>query len=151
MGAAASKGRPPLVFLDSNVIFSGLHSPGGAPGTILELMLDGRIEVVVSSQILEEVVRTFSKKLPQALPALREFLLNSPMSVVSDPEPGDCRRWTGALSTGDASIMAAAVRAESDFLVTGDSHFLKNDSLLKSGLSICSPAQLLDILERRKS
>jgi len=147
LSAATRKAEPPLVFLDSNVIFSGLHSPSGPPGSVLRHMLDGRITVIVSRQILEEVVRTFKKKLPLALPALSEFLLNSPLEVVSDPDPEEIPRWTDILNEGDASILTASITATPDFFVTGDSHFLDNPLLKeKSGLVICSPAQLLENL-----
>ena len=59
-----SKPRP-RVFLDSNVVFSGVHSPEGAPGIILEHFVKGSISVVVSQQVLEEVVRTIKAKLSQ--------------------------------------------------------------------------------------
>lgn len=147
MSASAREDRTPLVFLDSNVIFSGLHSPGGPPGAILKHMLDGRITVIVSRQILEEAVRTFKKKLPRALPALSEFLLNSPLEVISHPGPEKVLRWTDILNEGDASILAAAITANPDSFVTGDSHFLDNSPLnRKSALVICSPAQLLENL-----
>jgi putative PIN family toxin of toxin-antitoxin system len=147
VSAAARDNKPPLVFLDSNVIFSGLYSPDGAPGRILELMLQGGIKVVVSRQTLEEVVRTFDRKLPQALPALSKFFLNSPISIVSDPNPGEYRRWTDTLNEGDACIFAAALAGGSDFFVTGDNHFLKNAALKKkSGMLVCSPSQLLQEL-----
>lgn len=147
MSAVARENKPPRVFLDSNVIFSGLHSPGGAPGAVLKLMLDRKIKVVISRQILEEVVRTFKKKLPGALPALSRFFLNSPLEVVGDPSPDEVLRWTETLKEGDASIFAAAVVANPDFFVTGDRHFLDNPQLKrKSRLVICSPAQFLEHL-----
>jgi len=145
--SVAIKDKPPLVFLDSNVIFSGPHSPDGPPGAILTHLLDGNITAVVSRQVLEEVVRTFKKKLPRALPALREFLLSSPLKVVGDPEPDEVARWAGVMQEEDASILAAAIAAEPDFFVTGDSHFLNNTRLKKrSTLAICSPSGLIDNL-----
>lgn len=145
--SAARRDRSPLVFLDSNVIFSGLHSPEGPPGDILRYLIEGKITVVVSQQVLEEVVRTFKKKLPRALPALREFLLNSPLKVVGDPEPDEVARWAGVMQEGDASILAAAIAAGPDFFVTGDSHFLNNTQLEKeSTMAICSPSELIDNL-----
>jgi predicted nucleic acid-binding protein len=56
----------PRVFLDSNVIFSGLYSPKGAPGIIPEHFIKGDISVVVSQQVLEEIIRTVKEKLPDA-------------------------------------------------------------------------------------
>jgi len=86
-------------------------------------------------------------KVPLALPALREFLLNSPLKVVGDSEPDEVARWAGVMQEGAASILAAAMAAEPDFFVTGDSHFLNNPRLKKkSSLVIFSPSELIDNL-----
>jgi len=137
-------GKQPRVFLDSNVLFSGFHSPTGPPGIILRYFLEGKLIVVVSQQVLEEVVRTFKKKLPGALPALKRFLLCSPIEVIGDPGPENVARWAGFLHEEDAAIIAAAISSEADFFVTGDNHFLGNPRLKKeSGLEIYSPSGLL--------
>jgi putative PIN family toxin of toxin-antitoxin system len=132
------------IFLDSNVLFSGFHSPTGSPSIIIRHFVEGKLVVVVSQQVLQEVVRTFNKKLPEALPALKRFLLCSPLEVIGDPKPEDVAHWTKLLHEGDAAIIAAAIAAEPDFFVTGDSHFLRNSRVKKeSGLQICSPSDLL--------
>jgi len=65
----------PRVFLDSNVLFSGLHSARGAPGIILDHFAKGAVIMVVSPLVLEEVVRTIKSKLPEALPSLYTLLV----------------------------------------------------------------------------
>ncbi len=137
------------VFLDSNVVFSGLYSPDGAPGVILEHFVKGNISMVVSQQVLEEVIRTIKEKLPDALPALRNFLLNMPPEVVADPKRGDIERWTKHLQIGDAAILAAAISARPDYFITGDKHFLDNREIAESaGLNIATPAQFLETLTK---
>ncbi|MFC1937637.1 putative toxin-antitoxin system toxin component, PIN family [Chloroflexota bacterium] len=139
----------PRVFLDSNVIFSGLYSPKGAPGIILEHFIKGNISVVVSQQVLEEVIRTIKEKLPDALPALRRLLVSIPPEVVADPEPGEINRWARKIPVADTAILAAAVAAQPDYLVTGDNHFIENPGITEdTGLHIVTPAQFLTFLER---
>ena len=75
MSEAVGSGKQPRVFLDSNVLFSGFHSPTGPPGIILRCFVEGKLVVVVSKQILQEVVRTLRKKLPEALWRLLLMLL----------------------------------------------------------------------------
>lgn len=141
----------PRVFLDTNVIFSGLYSPHGAPGKILDLFIQATLHVIISQQVLEEVVRTFKEKLPEALPALNRFLVNSPPEVVANPSREDIEKWIGLLPMADAAIFAAAVQSESDYFVTGDNHFTVNRELAeKTGLHICTPTQFLDIIKRRQ-
>ncbi len=135
----------PRVFLDSNVVFSGLYSPDGAPGVILEHFIKGNLRVVVSQQVLEEVIRTIKEKLPDALPALRRLLVNTPPEVVADPNLPDIERWTKKLHLGDAAILAAAVAAQPDYFITGDRHFLDNQEIAENaGLKIVTPAQFLE-------
>ena len=144
----ASKPKP-RVFLDSNVIFSGLYSPQGAPGIIIERFVKGSISVVVSQQVLEEVIRTVKEKLPKVLPVLRKLLVNTPPEVIADPKLPDIESWTKKLQLGDAAILAAAVAAQPDYFVTGDRHFIGNQGIADEvGLHIVTPAQLLELLER---
>lgn len=141
--------RPrPRVFLDSNVIFSGLYSSQGAPGVILEHFVNGVIRVVVSQQVLEEVIHTIKEKLPEALPALRTLLVNAPPEVTADPKPGDIERCAKRLPVADAAILMAAIASQSDYFVTGDNHFIENSSIAEeAGLRIVTPSQFLKFLE----
>ena len=138
----------PRVFLDSNVIFSGIYSSEGAPGIILEHFVEGRLRVVISQQVLEEVVRTVKEKLPHALPALRRLLVSIPPEIRNDPSPEEVARWAEVIQIEDASILAAAVAAQPDYLVTGDKHFFENLGIEeKSGLNVVTPAQFLECLQ----
>lgn len=138
----------PLVFLDSNVIFSGLYSPDGAPGIILEHFVNGHIRVVISQQVLQEVVRTVKEKLPDSLPSLRTLLVNAPPLAVADPTLPDMKHWTKQLQSGDAAVLAAAIAARPDYFVTGDRHFIENPDVKETGLTIVTPSQFLKIVER---
>lgn len=140
----------PRVFLDSNVIFSGMYSSAGAPGVILERFIQGKLSVVISQQVLEEVVRTIKGKLPEALPALRRLLMSAPPEIAKDPATEEVARWAEMLHIEDASILAAAIAAQPDYLVTGDRHFLEDPGIAhQSGLHIVTPAQLLQRIELR--
>jgi putative PIN family toxin of toxin-antitoxin system len=139
------------VFLDSNVVFSGLYSARGAPGVILEYFIQGRIRVIISQQGLQEIVRTIKEKLPAALPALKYLLLNAPPEVVADPKPEALELWRKKLSIGDAAILAAAIASQPDYFITGDNHFLGNPELAKeSGLRIVTPGQFLKLWEQNR-
>jgi putative PIN family toxin of toxin-antitoxin system len=135
------------VFLDSNVIFSGLYSAEGAPATVVKYLIEGRMTVVISQQVLDEVVRTIKAKLPEALPFLRKLLVNSPLEIRKNPTPEEVARWAEVINP-DAGILAAATDAEPDYLITGDSHFFKSPVIgRKSGLQIVTPGQFLERLE----
>jgi putative PIN family toxin of toxin-antitoxin system len=132
------------VFLDANVIFSGLHSPLGAPGRILEHYVNGRITAVISQQVLEEVIRTVHKKLPNAASLLKELLTNAPPEIVADPPPRLLQTPAQEFSPGDAAVLAAAISSKPDYFVTGDGDFLRKRAVIeKAGLPILTPAEFL--------
>ncbi len=112
---------------------------------ILERFIEGRLMIVVSQQLLDEVIRTIKEEIPEALPALRKLLVNAPPEIRKDPTPEEVKRWSGQLDIGDAAILAAAVAAQPDYFVTGDRHFTENPEIAeKAGLHIVTPAQFIE-------
>lgn len=139
----------PRVFLDSNVIFSGIYSPQGPAGIILEHFINGKIDIVISQQVLEEEARTIKEKLPEALSALQTLLINSTPEIIKDPLFEDIARWFELINNEDASILAAAIAAQPDYLVTGDKHFFENRNIARqTELSIATPAQFLQRMKK---
>jgi putative PIN family toxin of toxin-antitoxin system len=135
----------PRIFLDSNVLFSALYSSSGAPHAILSHIINGRLKLVISEQVLEEIVRTIKGKLPEALADLRKLLVSSPLEITEDRGLEAVAPWAEIVDIGDAGILAAAVEAQPDYLITGDRHFFKNPGIAdKSGLKIITPAQFLE-------
>ena len=138
----------PRVFLDSNVIFSGFYSLEGAPGQILQSCINGRITMVISRQVLDEVIRNVRRKLPDILEPVIDFLSTTAIEVVANPESEEVVDNRMNLSPRDAAVLLAAARAKPDYFVTGDNHFLKNPGLEETlDLRIITPAQLLRILK----
>lgn len=134
-------------FFDTNVIFSGLYSPHGIPGTLLRWAVSGDFAIVVSQQVLEELVRTINLKLPEALPALWSFLTNIRLQIVPDPSPESLEPWIQEIHPADAVVLAAAIVAGPDYFVTGDSHFFDNPRIADRSGIILTPAQFLAVLE----
>jgi len=132
------------IFLDSNVLISGIYSPVGAPYKILRLHLAERLRIVVCQLVINEVIRNLKAKKPEGLPVLYRLLSNSPPEIAANPRPEDINFWKEYLDTEDAIILAAAIHARVDCFVTGDEHFhsaaLKS---LKSGLKILAPAEFV--------
>jgi uncharacterized protein len=135
------------IFVDSNVLISGIYSPKGAPARILYLHASGRLMIVISQLVLKETVFTLREKKPDSLSALNAFLTNSPPEIVINPSIDHVNKWTEYLHFEDAAIFAAAISAEPDYFVTGDKHF-HTPKLLggKSGLRLVTPTQLVELL-----
>jgi predicted nucleic acid-binding protein len=136
------------IFVDSNVLISGIYSPKGTSARILYLHASRHVTIVVSRLILTETVLTLREKKPDAVSALNAFLTNSPPEIVINPSIDQVKKWIEFLHFNDAAIFAAAISAEPEYFVTGDKHF-HSTSLLseKSGLRILTPAQLIRLLD----
>jgi predicted nucleic acid-binding protein len=136
---------PPRLFLDASVIVAALASELGASRVILTLAEAGLFRLVVCPHVLQEVERNLAKKLPDLLPLYRQVLNRLPLEWVEDPTPKEVKRWAAIIALKDAPILAAAVVARPQRLVTLDVHdFLTNVAVAEeSGLTICTPRELL--------
>ena len=75
--------------LDTNVIVSGILTPEGRCGRILDLLLEGHIPIVVDSRVQAEYEEVLTRpKLalpPQAVAVFMEFIRSRAERVVSEP------------------------------------------------------------------
>jgi len=131
------------VFLDANVIFSALYSSKGAPNAILEAYVEGKIEVVISHQVLAETILNIQRKKPDLLPNLYFFLQQAPFEIQPDPSVEDIARWAKVINPPDTPILAAAIAAGPDFLVTGNTQHFTPEVAKKAKLRILTPAQFI--------
>jgi putative PIN family toxin of toxin-antitoxin system len=107
------------VVLDSNVLFSALISPHGAPDAIYRAWRAARFKVVTSRTQLDEIRRASRYPRLQAVlqPARVGVMINNlQRAVILD-------HLTVTLETDDpddAFLLAMATAGEADYLVTGD-------------------------------
>ncbi len=137
------------VFLDSNVILSGLFSDRGAPRVILDLLtlglpvltgLTGRFNVL-------EIERNIERKLPRALSVWREYLPKLDLEVVPVPSSWDLALLGEMAESKDLPVIASAITGKADFFVSGDKRLLSRlehrpDILFRAA----APADFLNIL-----
>ena len=135
------------VFLDSNVIISGMLSDKGAPRIILDLLslqLPGIIGITGEYNLVE-VERNLTSKLPKALPVYLEYLPKLSLTVIPLPTVEELAEYFGAINNKDLPVLLSAIKGCADFLVTGDNKDfnLINDSNRYS-FSVVSPAEFLE-------
>ena len=107
--------------LDTNVLASGTISAANAPGQILNAWHARKFELVTSAHIIEELTRTFQKPYFQkrlSSKATTNFidLLQNEAFVT----PITVQVQGVATHPGDDWIVATALSAKADYLVTGD-------------------------------
>jgi predicted nucleic acid-binding protein len=134
--------RRPRPFVDTNVLFSGLYGPG-SPALILAWHARGELTIVVSRQVLDELVRTIRRKRPAILSPLRTFLANAPPEVTADPGPDEVRAAEQCINARDAPILAAAVKSGADCLVSGNTRHFTPEAGRRAGITIMTPAEYL--------
>ncbi|MCG5526285.1 putative toxin-antitoxin system toxin component, PIN family [Ectothiorhodospira haloalkaliphila] len=107
------------VVLDSNILFSALISPYGAPDAIYRAWRAARFELVTSRVQLVEIRRASRYPKLQAIlqPAKVGTMINNlQRAVVLD----DLNFEVEADDPDDAFLLAMAVQGKADYLVTGD-------------------------------
>jgi putative PIN family toxin of toxin-antitoxin system len=110
------------VTADSNIYISALMF-GGKPLQILEIALEGEIELAISEAILSETLRVLRDKFhrtPEQLQEIEAFIGSITTQVYPteriDAVPADC---------DDNRVLECAVKAESELIVTGDLDLLQ--------------------------
>jgi predicted nucleic acid-binding protein len=132
------------VFVDSNVLFSGVHSPHGPPARILALHATGRIALVMSRQVAEELVRNLRHKAPAAVPVLLALFERALPRVAEDPYEDVVDSVTAAgVNSKDAPIVAAALDAGVDYFVTGDRRLRNEMRQINPPFRVLSPRELI--------
>jgi uncharacterized protein len=135
------------VFLDSNVILSGLLSDRGAPRTLLDL-LTLKLPFLVGSTgryNLIEIERNLKKKMPEILSVYKKYLPKLNLKIVPLPQPEEVRGFSGKIANKDVPVLVSAIRSKVDFLVTGDKqHFGKMKDLDKYPFHVVTPSEFID-------
>jgi predicted nucleic acid-binding protein len=134
------------VFLDANVWFSGIYSPRGTPGLLLEAAVTGVLTPVTSEQLLGEVVRNLRAKAPAGLARFLEIFPAAQIEVVPNPSSAETDVWDALGLSEDAHVVAAAVEAEVDYLCTGDAGIHQRLSAVPGAPRLLTSRDLLDLL-----
>ena len=141
------------VFLDASVLFAACYSEAGSSRDLLREAIRGNVEIVLSEHVLEEARRNLARKAPGALSAFHELLTAIKPQMARKPTLGELRRTAAYIHIKDAPVVAAAVKAKVDCLVTWDrKHFIDDPRVAeKSGLTIITPDQLVATIQGRES
>ncbi len=134
----------PKVFLDSSALIAGIASSKGAAREILRLAEIGLIEIIVSRQVVVEVDRNITAKLPECLDDFRNYLQTLAPVLTADPSQRDILRYSSLIQPHDAPILAAAVAAQADYLVTWDQkHFMTKGPRALDRPKVMNPGDFL--------
>ena len=145
---ARSEGLGLRVVVDTNVWASGLISPGGAPAQVLQAIRDGRLEIVASWELAEELADVLRH------PKLRRYGLTEhdveDVLVLLAPFLPTVEVDVDLRDPRDAPVVAAALAGAADAIVTGDSDLLADEALrgwlAERDVEVLTPVLLLERL-----
>ena len=127
------------VILDTNVFISGVFY-SGAPNQILNAWRDGKIQLVISHDILREYLRVgeiFADKFPsiELQPILDLVTIEAELHVVEDLSERVCS------DPDDDKFLACAIASGSKIIVSGDKHLVKVSGF--HGIEILKPHEFI--------
>lgn len=143
--------RPVKVFLDSNVIISGIFSDKGSPRIILDILCLGLPFIVASTgrYNIIEIERNLKRKMPKAILIYKKYLPDLNLEIIPFPSKEEIEEYYGYTSEKDVPVFVSAIKGKADFFVTGDKKDfskLKKQRHLK--FKILNPSEFLDIFRR---
>ena len=132
---------PIRVFFDASVLFAAGYSNAGYARDLIRLAVRGQLRVIVSQDVLDEVDRNMGRKAPERVEAYRELLGLIDLEIVPDPTKEAVWAVEEYVVQKDAPIVAAAINAQPDYLVTYDRRHLIDppEVAANSGLNIVTP------------
>ena len=132
------------VFLDSNILISALiGSAHSAPVVLVDWLASSPAATLITGRCcIQEVEKNLARKLPQAQPLWRQFIVASGIRIVPCP-----RLSVAGINAKDTAIVAAAVAAAATHFVTGDKRLLAEMRAAKSRLpQALTPREMLEAL-----
>lgn len=136
--------------LDSSVLVSSFLTAGGTSYTVLSAAERGDFVLCLSSAILEETHRSLRDKVKTirrhyTYPDARIDTHIADLAALAEPVTDLPELRVVPLDPKDDVIVATAVKAGADYLVTGDRHLLSLG--VYEGIRIVTPRQFLNLLE----
>ena len=130
------------VVLDSNIIISATIF-GGKPRAVLELALEGKIELAVSTEILQEIRTVLSgKKFQFPAPVINSIITE--IEIIGEIVEPLITIKTIQKDPADNKILECAVAAGADLIVSGDVHLL--ELKVFQGIRIVNASDFLEII-----
>jgi len=109
--------------LDTNVLISAIVF-GGKPREILEFIIEGRLRLSISEYILDKMKSVLSRKKFGFSLSVIHHIIHEILAIAEYVEP----RKTVSLiknDVADNNILACALEAQANFIITGDQHLLE--------------------------
>lgn len=132
------------VLINASVVLSGLRSPNGGSGKLLQLISDGQINGQISEIIFDEILKHHKKlgisknKIENSISRLFKNILNAPVQKIVN------KYKKIVIDEGDCHVLASCEENQIKYLVTLDKkHLLVLKGKIKN-LEILTPGELIE-------
>ena len=138
------------IVIDTNILVSAILTSEGNPAKILKLVLEGKLNLILSPAILKETRQVFNypklAKLMEKNNITRQEVYGflDKMSRVALITPGQLEINAIPEDPADNKIIACALEGGADFIISGDHHL--TDLKIFQGIKIVDPAAFLKIV-----
>ena len=130
---------------DTNVLVSGLFYDGNERA-VLQAAIEGSVRLVLSLEIIDELIKVLNKKFKAHPELTRDYVLR--LNELSDIVPPRKLSATPVRDREDAKIIEYAHSGRSDYIVSGDQDLLSLKRYQQT--EIVSPSKLLRILRHER-
>ena len=141
-----------LVVVDNNVIASATISAKGDAARILDFFRKGKIDIIISEPIIDELRRVLFYERVRKYSFMSEREINElidNLETAGIKTPAKLKLEVIKADAADDRFIVAALEGEADYIVSGDKH-LKSLGSYK-GIEIVTPSKFLEILEREEN
>ena len=137
--------KSPEIFLDTSVIIAAVMSPSGGARLLFHLAHAGTVKLLVGSGVLQEAEEVMRRKAPELLGLLAQLLDEAGVEISKPPSISQQKKAQSMLSyTPDATVLAQAISANPDWLVSHDKeHFVGNPELDDLPFKIGTPGDVI--------
>jgi len=137
--------KSPKIFLDTSVIIAAVMSPTGGARLLFHLSHAESIRLVVGKGILQETEEVLLRKAPHLLGLLAQLLDEANIEVGKAPTSKQLGQAKSLIEyTPDANVLAQAISAKPDWLVSHDKeHFVGNEALNDLPFNIGTPGDVI--------
>ncbi|NIN01820.1 MAG: putative toxin-antitoxin system toxin component, PIN family [candidate division Zixibacteria bacterium] len=130
------------IVVDTNVFVSGVFFRG-APYQILEAWRDGKVDLVISREILEEYQRV-GEELGNQFPGIDFGRILDFLTVKAELIEAPNLPESVCVDSEDDKFLACALASESRVIISGDKHLLEMSGY--RGVNVVRPRKFLDDL-----
>jgi putative PIN family toxin of toxin-antitoxin system len=138
------------IVIDTNILVSAILTPEGNPAKILKLVLEGKLNLIISPDILKETRQVFNY--PKIVKLLEKNKITpaevcgflDKMSKIAVITPGQLDVDAIPEDPADNKVIACALEGDADFIISGDHHL--TDLKIFQGIKIIDPAAFIIIV-----